>query len=212
MLPYWPQFCNIFLVSSPPAWQGPRADWWRRGRPRRVAVTWRALGLTGPLRIRLSLCATCRTHAHLSVPHPHVTRTAPPTQRSAAHTRWISQAVSLCNPPASTRHLSAARSRQSDCVSRYLRLLRRNRLGAHGHSAFGVACTYGRRPVYLRETPPCTYGRRPRVPTGDAPCTYGRRPVYLRETPRVPTGDALCTYGRRPVYLRETKYDLTFCS
>ena len=152
MLPYWPQFCNIFLVSSPPAWQGPRADWWRRGRPRRVAVTWRALGLTGPLRIRLSLCATCRTHAHLSVPHPHVTRTAPPTQRSAAHTRWISQAVSLCNPPASTRHYPPhVLAKATVCL---------------GTSDCSVA---------IVSEPTGIVHLVWRVPTGDAPCTYGRR-------------------------------------
>ena len=143
MLPYCQQFCNIFPTSSPSVWQ-------------RAWATWRPLSPTSRARIRRWLQTACRTPRRLSVRRPllHVTRTHPPTPHAAARTWWTPRSVSVCHLHGPHTTPSAARARQSCCGSRCPKLLRGNRLGAHGHSAFGVACLYGRGPL---------------VPVGDIP-------------------------------------------
>ena len=167
MLPYCQQFCNLFSASSPPAWQGSRVDErHRRGCPLRLAVAWRAVGLTGPPRIRQSVQAG-RTSARRSVPHPHVTCTSPQMQHSATCIWWPPRSVCLFNHHASTRRhpphvltIAAAYLGAPDCS------------GAIFPEPTGVV-----RSVW-------------RVPTGEAPRTYGRGTSYLRERHLVPTGEA----------------------
>jgi len=91
MLPYLPQFCNALLSQGTPAWQTAWAAW-HTLRPTRLAY------------LQRSLHHAHRTPRRLSTPLLHVTRTSPPTQRSAACTWWTPQVVSLWGPPASTRH------------------------------------------------------------------------------------------------------------
>src|SRR5438552_1378561 len=157
MLLYFQQFCNIFSASSPPACQGSCAAW-RMRRPLRLA------------RIRRALQAASRTPRRLFTPPLHVTRTDPPTSRSAARAWSTPRCGNLLNDYARTQHhpphalaLDAGYLSAPECSAAVVLEARCVR-----HAFW---CTYGRRPLvptgdnpsYLRETTPRTYGRRPLV-------------------------------------------------
>jgi hypothetical protein len=142
MLTHLPQFCNAFFSQVPPAWQ-------------RAWAAWRTLSPTSLARIRRSLQAASRTPRRLHTPTLRATRTGPPTQRPAAHTRWTPHAVSVCNPPASTRHdpphvviLAAAYLPAPEYSAA---LLPRST----GRGTFDVACFGEKRPRVLGRSAPC---------------------------------------------------------
>jgi hypothetical protein len=145
MLPYCQQFCKIFPASSPAVWQ-------------RAWAAWCTLSPASLAHIRRSLKAASRTPRRLSTPLLYVTRTHPPTSRSAARAWWTPRSVNLLNEHARTQHhpphalaLDAGYLHAPECSAAVVLEARCVR-----HAFW---CTYWRRPSYLLETP--------LVPTGD---------------------------------------------
>ena len=188
MLLYCQQFCKIFPVSSPSVWQ-------------RTWAAWRPLSPTSRARIRLSLYATCHTLARLSAPHPHVTHTYPPIQRSVVRPWWLSRSVSLFNHDTGIRHHQPhVRARTIACLGALDHSVTFSRIFSEHRDIVSLlwrTCEslplvlWGDAPSYFGETPPRTLGRRPLVLWGDAPRTLGRRPSYFGETPLVLWGDRI---------------------
>jgi len=105
MLPYWPQFCNIFPASSPPAWQ-------------RAWAAWCPLSPASRARSRRLLQTAYRTPRRLSTPLLYVTRTPPPTPHTAARPWWTPRSVSLRDDhPCPRRQPPPALARAAACLS-----------------------------------------------------------------------------------------------
>ena len=105
MLPYCPQFCNVFPASASPVWQGRGAETRRhQGHRRRVPIVWRTLGFVGLRHRWRSQHAACVPPALLVAPHWLVMCTDAPIEPAVAHLWWTPRSICLYDDQASTHY------------------------------------------------------------------------------------------------------------